>query len=180
MTEQTELLRQVHPNFIQNGEVASIAFRPNENDKGHLSVYDGDMIMPERSFKHYTETQKLKSAGVLAVTVGECASLELDAASSPLPNFDEHAHIDFSGCDKKQERSKSKRSGICRRSQLVISGRNLNRHRLPSPRSFPVACAARQASHRQLPSEGRFSRSGTILTFAPEDQEYYSTIHTRK
>jgi hypothetical protein len=108
VTEQTRLLRQVHPHFIQNGEVASLAFRPNESDKGHLSVYDGDMITPDRSFKHYTEKLELKSAGVMAVTFGECASVELEAVSSPLTGFDEHAHIDFTKCDKKQERSKSK------------------------------------------------------------------------
>ena len=108
MTDKTHLLRQVHPNFIQNGEVGSIAFRPNENDEGLLSVYDGDLATPEASHKHYTEVQKRKSAGVMAVTVAECTTLALPAASSPLPEFDAHAHIDLTGCDKKQERSKSK------------------------------------------------------------------------
>jgi hypothetical protein len=108
VTDKTQLLRQVHPNFIQNGEVGSLAFRPNENDKGHLSVYDGDKASPEASHKHYIETQKRKSAGVLAVSVEECSALKLPAASSPLPDFDAHAHIDFTECDKKQERSKSK------------------------------------------------------------------------
>ena len=108
VTRQTLLLRQVHPNFVQNGEVGSIAFRPNQGDNGLLSVYDGDMITPERSHAHYTEVLNLKSAGVLAVTVAECASVGLDAVSSPLPDFDEHAHIDFTQCDKRQERSKSK------------------------------------------------------------------------
>jgi hypothetical protein len=108
VTEKTQLLRQVHPNFIQNGEVGVLAFRPNQNDNGHLSVYDGDQITPERSHVHYTQVQKLKSAGVLAVTVAECTSESLPAVSSPLPNFVEHAHIDFNGCDKKQLRDKSK------------------------------------------------------------------------
>lgn len=108
MTEKTQLLRQVHPNFIQNGEVGFIAFRPNENDKGLMSVYDGDMITPKRSHIHYTEVQKRKSAGVMAVTVTECGSQDLGAVSSPQPDFDEHAHIDFTKCDKKQTRDKSK------------------------------------------------------------------------
>ena len=108
MTEKTQLLRQVHPNFIQNGEVGSIAFRPNDSDKGLMSVYDGDRIAPERSHTHYTEVQKRKSAGVMAVTVAECTSEELDAVPSPLPDFDEHAHVDFTKCDKKQVRDKSK------------------------------------------------------------------------
>ena len=107
--EKTRLLRQVHPNHIKNdGEVASIAFKPNDSDAGLLSVYDGDLATPDASHKHYTEVQKKKSAGVLAVTVEECNTLSLPAVSSPLPDFDAHAHIDFTGCDKKQERSKSK------------------------------------------------------------------------
>jgi hypothetical protein len=108
VTEKTQLLRQVHPNFIQNGEVGVLAFRPNQNDNGHLSVYDGDQITPQRSHVHYTEVQKLRSAGVLAVTVAECTSESLPAVPSPLPDFKEHAHIDFNGCDKKQLRDKSK------------------------------------------------------------------------
>jgi hypothetical protein len=71
-------------------------------------VYDGDMTTPETSHRHYTEVQKRKSTGVMAVTVEECTSLALAASSSPLPDFDAHAHIDFTGCDKKQERTKSK------------------------------------------------------------------------
>jgi hypothetical protein len=107
--ETTQLLRQVHPNHIKpDGEVASIAFKPNDNDAGHLSVYDGDLATPEESHKHYIEVQKKKSAGVMAVTVSECITLSLPAVSSPLPDFDAHAHIDFTACDKKQERTKSK------------------------------------------------------------------------
>ena len=96
MTDKTHLLRQVHPNFIHNGEVGSIAFRPNENDEGLLSVYDGDLATPEASHKHYTEVQKRKSAGVMAVTVAECTTLALPAASSPLPEFDAHTRISIS------------------------------------------------------------------------------------
>ena len=34
MTAATLLLRQVHPNFVQNGFASSIAFRPNDTDNG--------------------------------------------------------------------------------------------------------------------------------------------------
>jgi hypothetical protein len=109
VTDKTQLLRQVHPTFIQNGVATNLlTFRPKESDNGHLSVYNGDMITPERSHVHYTDVLKLKSAGVMAVTVAECTSENLAAVSSPQPDFDEHAHIDFKGCDKKQLRDKSK------------------------------------------------------------------------
>lgn len=108
MTDKTRLLRQVHPTFIQNGEIGVVTFRPNDNDKGLLSVYDGDLISPENSFKHWTDVLKKKSVGVLAVTVEECTSLELPAVSSPLENFDSHAHIDFTAYEKKMQRTKTK------------------------------------------------------------------------
>lgn len=47
MTPQTQLLRQIHPNFVQAGRVTSQAFRPTPKDENHLSVYDGDQIQPE-------------------------------------------------------------------------------------------------------------------------------------
>ena len=107
MTEKTSLLRQIHPSFLQNGFPTHIAFRPFPKDYGHLSVYDGDLISPEHSYKHYTNEQKLKSGGVMAVSVQECTNLGLSAASSP-EEFKEHAHIDFIGRDKKQIEAGSK------------------------------------------------------------------------
>ncbi len=108
MIDKTLLLRQVHPTFIQNGEIGVVAFRPNDSDHGRLSVYDGDQITPENSFKHWTDELKKKSVGVLGVTVGECASVELQAVSSPLENFASHAHIDLSPYEKKDQRTKTK------------------------------------------------------------------------
>ncbi len=94
VTDDTLLLRQIHPHFVQNGRVGSLAFRPFPKDKGLLSVYDGDMISFEESWIHYTATQNLKSDGVMAVQVRECAAVQLPACSSP-EVFAEHAHIDF-------------------------------------------------------------------------------------
>jgi hypothetical protein len=80
VTDQTLLLRQIHPSFIDRDRVTSQAFRPTEKDRGKLSVYDGDLISAEGSWKHYT-ARVLKSAGVLAVTVGECAAEQLPTGS---------------------------------------------------------------------------------------------------
>jgi hypothetical protein len=107
VTETTLLLRQIHPSFFQNGQPTYIAFRPFPKDKGHLSVYDGDMITPEQSYKHHTIEKGFKSGEVLAVTVHECGTIGLPTAPSP-EVFKEHAHIDFTACDKKQTDSKSK------------------------------------------------------------------------
>lgn len=98
----------MQPNYIQNGELGLLAFGPNEIDQRFLSVYNGDMISPEASHKHHVETRRRKSAGVLGVSIEECSSLKPSVASSPPPDFDAHAHIDFTDRDKKQERIKSK------------------------------------------------------------------------
>ena len=54
MTGATLPVRQIHPNFVQDGFASSVAFRPNESDKGLMSSYDGDLITAEASWTHYT------------------------------------------------------------------------------------------------------------------------------
>ena len=95
MNSVTQLYRQVHPKFVQNNRVTSQAFRPNENDEGLLSVYDGDQITPKSSWEHYTSELELRSAGVVAVTVGECESLGIDAILDGVP-YPEHASLNLS------------------------------------------------------------------------------------
>ena len=109
MTDETLLLRQIHPNFVQNDRVTSQAFRPTPKDEGKLSVYDGDMISAEDSWKHHTGLG-LESAGVLAITVQECDAESLVVCPSP-DVFPEHAHIDFNGpgLSKTEIRGKAKR-----------------------------------------------------------------------
>jgi hypothetical protein len=107
VTDETLLLRQIHPNFIQTDKVSSQAFCPTPKDQAKLSVYDGDMITPENSWKHYTE-RGLESGGVLAVTVHECKTESLGAYSSP-QIFPEHAHIDFAGLTGSATKGKAKR-----------------------------------------------------------------------
>ncbi|MEY2510129.1 MAG: hypothetical protein QOE26_892 [Verrucomicrobiota bacterium] len=107
MEDQTLLLRQVHPDFFQEGNLLSLAFRPSAKDEGLLSVYDGDQIEPEPSWKHYTGALGYQSCGVWAVSVAEAGACELEARGDPQP-FPAHAVIDFTRYDKKQQRAKSK------------------------------------------------------------------------
>lgn len=108
MTGATLLLRQIHPDFVQDGFASSRAFRPNESDNGLMSVYDGDLITAEASWTHYTTVSKKKSAGTTALTVEECAGEGLSARADTAP-FPEHAVVDFTGVDEKQWRTKSKK-----------------------------------------------------------------------
>ncbi|HEX8201989.1 MAG TPA: hypothetical protein VF590_16050 [Isosphaeraceae bacterium] len=108
MTGATLLLRQIHPNFVQDGFASSVAFRPNEADNGLMSTCDGDLIAAEASWTHYTTVSKKQSAGVTAVAVDECTAEGLPAGPDPEP-FPEHAVVDFTGVPEKHWRSKSKK-----------------------------------------------------------------------
>ncbi len=108
MTENTFLLRQIHPSFVQNGRVTSQPFRPTPKDESLLSVYDGDLISPEKSWFHFTTNLMQQSVGTMAVTVAECAAESLRARPDP-ETFAEHAVIDFTGLTDKGCRTKSKK-----------------------------------------------------------------------
>ena len=97
MNPATLLYRQVHPSWVREGRVASLAFQPTPKDNGRLSVYDGDRISPEDAWHHYTTVLGLQSAGVVAVTLTECVSWQLKVVADPLPAFPEHTLIDFAG-----------------------------------------------------------------------------------
>jgi hypothetical protein len=96
MTDDTLLLRQVNPAWIQQGRITSQVFQPTPKDARKLSVYDGDKITARESWLHFTEQLSFKSDGVMAVTLGECRREELDVRPDPEP-FPEHAIIDFTG-----------------------------------------------------------------------------------
>lgn len=105
MTDQTLLLRQVNPSWIQAGRVTSQAFMPTPKDEGFLSTYNGSLIKAEAAWNHYTETLRLPSTGVLGVSVEECTSLELPTREDP-DLFPEHAVIDFTGCEGRKSRER--------------------------------------------------------------------------
>lgn len=107
MDEETPLYRQIHPSWIQQDRVTSQAFRPSPKDADLLSVYDGDQISAVAAWEHYTRVLGHLSVGVLAVTVGECKSIELTARPDPEP-FPEHAIIDFRGYSNREKEKRAK------------------------------------------------------------------------
>lgn len=108
MNADTLLHRQVHPSWVQQGRATSQAFRPTPKDEKRLSVYDGDQILAEGAWRHYTEDLRFLTAGVLTVTVAECQAQELGVVPDPTP-FPEHVLIDFSGLTENRIRRASKR-----------------------------------------------------------------------
>ena len=107
MNNQTLLHRQIHPVWVQAGRVTSQAFKPTPKDQRRLSVYDGDKISPFDAWRHFSEILGFASAGVLAVSVHECQSLELEAEPDPEP-FPEHAVIVFDGLTTSRVEKKAK------------------------------------------------------------------------
>ena len=107
MTSSTLLMRQIHPNFIQNGRPTTQAFRPTPKDESRLSVYDGDQIQPQPAWGHYTDVLGLVSAGVMGIAAQECSSLSLPVSPDP-ESFTEHCVIDFSGLTKSDVGKKAK------------------------------------------------------------------------
>jgi hypothetical protein len=102
--EQELLFRQVHPSFVRDGRLGSQAFRPTPKDKRLLSVDRSSLTSDKAAFELHTQCKQLASAGTWAVTVGECAGLDLAVrpdpiAEAPCPN-PAHAVIDFTSLSK--------------------------------------------------------------------------------
>jgi hypothetical protein len=109
MNPETTLLRQVHPDFIPDGQLTSQAFMPFPKDEGKASVYDGDQISAADSYKHYTEVLRNASDSVWGVTCAEVAEAGLTSAPAPLENFPSHSLIDFTAHPEKNFRKLAKK-----------------------------------------------------------------------
>ena len=107
MTQDTLLFRQVNPSWIKSGRITSQVFRPTRKDSDRLSVYDGDQITAEGSWRHYTGELGHLSVGVVAVTVIECERRELPVKPDA-DAFPEHVTIAFDGLSRAQVVKKAK------------------------------------------------------------------------
>lgn len=107
MTPDTLLLRQIHPNFVQDGRVTSQAFRPTPKDEFHLSVDNGDRLTAEAAWRRFTADPACTSAGVQAVSRSDCAAQALPVIEDGRPH-PEHCSIDFSAFEKKAIEKKAK------------------------------------------------------------------------
>ena len=83
--------------------MTSQVFEPTPKDGNRLSVYDGDQIAAENAWRHFTGELGYASIGVVAITVSECASFDLEVYADPEP-FPEHAVIDFAASTKGQRK----------------------------------------------------------------------------
>lgn len=107
MTDDTLLLRQIHPSFVQSGRVTSQAFRPTPKDEFLLSFYDGDRMEPQAAWQHFVAAPECRSSGVMAVTRARCLEQDLLVDADGVP-FPEHVSVDFSGFEKNVIEKKAK------------------------------------------------------------------------
>lgn len=109
MTPATTLLRQVHPQFLSDGELTSQAFFPFPKDDGKLSVYDSDQITVEEAFRHYTLVLKNASHSVWGIACIEVSAIGLTSEADPKPNFPSHAVVNFGQRSEKECRKLAKK-----------------------------------------------------------------------
>lgn len=109
LTQPDEMLyRQVHPQWVRDGELKPPAFTPGSGDDGLLSVSRSSLIGAEASWQRHTQIKGLSSAGVWGVTVTEA---ERPCLADPTvePPDDAHAVIDFRGLSRGQREAVAKR-----------------------------------------------------------------------
>lgn len=102
------LYRQVHPQWVVDGEPSSQAFKPTKKDQGMLSIALGSKTTAEDAFVHHTQALKLASGGTWAVTVLEVTDLDLRSFEQPLKDSPAHGFIDFRDLGRGVTESKAK------------------------------------------------------------------------
>ena len=108
------LFRQIHPQFIQNGEPASDRFKPQPNDAGMMSVDRSSITNAASSHALYTRSGKLSGA-VFGVTVGEFQDEQIECHADPITETEDisanaaHALADYTRHEEKEWKLISKR-----------------------------------------------------------------------
>ena len=108
MNNNTLLLRQIHPAFMQQDKITSQAFRPTPKDEKLLSVDNGDKVSAAEAWARFIENPQCQSAGVMAVSYQECTSEALNVIEDGMP-YPEHCSIEFSDLSNGQINKKSKK-----------------------------------------------------------------------
>ena len=104
ITNYADLLhRQIPAAWFVGGRPCEHAFRPKSNDDGELSVYWGNLIGPEESFKLH-KTNNCKSAGVFSLSVDECQTVALPVHFDPKENNPSHSFVNFKDVLEKTSR----------------------------------------------------------------------------
>ncbi len=99
------LMRQVHPNLMQEGRLWSGAFTPTKTDSGLLSADRDSVISPKDAYERYLRLKALTQAGgTWGVSVSEFTAIDLVCYSDPIADNDAHVLVDYAakGADKEK------------------------------------------------------------------------------
>ena len=104
------LFRNVRRPFVdQNGLVSSQAFEPCRVDEKLLSLDRATLTTPKKSFDYFeSSAPSNKSAGVLAVSVGDCTQQEVPAHENPIAGNAAHCVADFRAHGKSQGKNRAR------------------------------------------------------------------------
>lgn len=100
-----ELLRQVHPNWCNDGQLSREAFNPSQEQCRKLSVDNGNTVTAEASYLHHEN--KLETIGVVSVTAGEAEAEGLRVVHDPERCWKHHMFVDFNVLGSRSERRKA-------------------------------------------------------------------------
>ncbi len=103
------LMRQLHPNNIQEGRLWSGAFTPTRADAGHLSADRDTRISPKDAYERYLKAKALtQGGGTWGVSINEFAAIGLDCYADEIPDNDAHTLVDFAAKGAAKEKSLGK------------------------------------------------------------------------
>lgn len=115
LTDHAEvLLRQIHPDLIQDGEPSSSNFRPKDTDGGKLSVDRSAVTTAEAAFALYT-SNGYSSVAVYGVSVGDFDGCGIQCEADPLLATEKlaanpaHALADFTKFGSSKQKTLAKR-----------------------------------------------------------------------
>ena len=103
------LMRQVHPNMMQEGRPSSGTFTPTQADQGHLSADRETIISPKEAYERYLLAKTLESAGgTWGVSINEFNAAGLICYSDPIETNAAHALVDFASHGANREKALGK------------------------------------------------------------------------
>lgn len=103
------MMRQVHPNMMQEGRLWSGAFAPTKADNGLLSADRDSVISPKDAYERYLKLKALAQAGgTWGVSTSEFNAIDLMCYSDPLPDNDAHVVVDYAAKGAEREKGLSK------------------------------------------------------------------------
>lgn len=99
------LMRQVHPNMMQEGRLWSGAFTPTRADNGLLSADRDSILSPKDAYERYLKLKTMTQAGgTWGVSINEFRAIDLVCYSDPLPDNDAHVLVDYLARGANQEK----------------------------------------------------------------------------